>query len=153
MANWCEYRLRIKGKRDDCYFFLNSMNALEEYDIRKEKGTDDNFVLEAIGYCKWDVYSYTMPVNKSFNYEEQRASITTIEDCWRFFSLPPEDKSKLFNVDVLISWTDIDEPFVDDDFPEELDYSFEHWNNGERIDLTEEDCEDPFFTFLTEDYM
>jgi hypothetical protein len=129
------------------------MNTLEEYDIRKEEGTDDNFVLEAVSYCKWDVYSYTRPANKSFNYEGQRASITAIEDCWRFFSLPPKDKSKLFNVDVLISWTNVDDAYVDNDIPEELAYSFEHWNNGERIELTEEDCEDEFFIFLAEDYI
>jgi hypothetical protein len=147
MANICEYRLKIKGKKENCEKFLNAMPAYDDYDIVEEKGTDENFVLSATGSCKWDVYAYVGEVEKDFDYIKARE-----QDPIDLWYIPLKDKSKVYDVEVRISWADIDDIIVDEDNPEFLLYNYEHWDRGEKVDWVDNENLEEFFIFKEEDY-
>ena len=147
MANICEYRLEIKGKKEDCENFLLAMPAYDDYDVVEEKGTDDEFTLRAKGTCKWDVYAYVEEVDDDFDYEKARESEP--EDLWY---IPLKDKSRVYNVEVRISWTDVEDIVIDEDMPGTLQCSYEHWKNGESPDWVDDENLEEFFVFIKEEY-
>jgi hypothetical protein len=152
MANICEYRLRIKGKKENCYHFLNSMSVYSNCETFKEEGTDDSFIIEAIGDCKWDVYAYIKKVPAKFNFEE--ALKRALEgDYSAFFNLPLKDKSKMFDIEVQISWTDVEDIELDARTNNLLKYSYEHWNKGEKIKPEKGERRETFFAFIVDDYI
>lgn len=66
MANNCEYSIKIKGTRENCYKFLNKMTDYDEpnhfYRMfsaidSAEEGTDDNFEMRIYGDCAWSLES------------------------------------------------------------------------------------------------
>jgi hypothetical protein len=150
MANICEYCLKIKGKKEDCHLFLLSMPAYDDYNVIKEEGTDDDFILAATGTCKWDVYAYVEDVEADFDHEAVRKSISESK-CTDLWYIPLKDKSKVFNVDVRISWTDIEDTVIDEE-ENCIMSSYEHWNNGEEAEITEEESKEEFFVFKLDDY-
>ena len=145
MANICEYRLRFKGKQEDCYLFLCSMPVYNFLDQIKEVGTEDDFTLEAIGDCKWSLYSYVKKIPANYNHTEVRKSIKSAEDCCDLWYIPLKDKTKIFNVEVQVSWAEIDNPTVNKDGS--IRYSYEHWHNGEKITPIKNERKEKFFVF------
>jgi hypothetical protein len=145
MANICEYRLRVKGKKEDCNLFLYSMPAYNFLDPITEEGTDDNFIIEAVGDCKWDLYSYVEETPDDYNHTDVRKNIKDEEDCYDLWYIPLKDKTKIFNVEVQVSWADIDNPIANEDGS--IKYNYEHWNNGEEITPIENEHKEEFFVF------
>ena len=55
MANRCEYKVIVKGKKSVCYAFYGSMRVLENKWITEEEGAEQAYTLRLEGDCKWSV--------------------------------------------------------------------------------------------------
>ena len=131
MANICEYKIIVKGKKNACYAFFGSMLSLDFKDIEEEKGTDDNFELFMHGTCKWSVNSYC---SEHFDEEcpialpdDPKEAETVGED----YTYYVQERSRIFGVEVLCCSCDIDEGVGE---------YFEHYNCGELISDDIDDC-------------
>ena len=62
------------------------------------------------------------------------------------------DKAKVYDVEVRISWTDVDDIMVDEDNSSLLLYSYEHWDKGEEVEWVDDENLEEFFVFTVEDY-
>ncbi len=58
MANICEYKVIVKGRKNACYAFYGSMSCMDYKEIVSEKGTEDKYEMFFIGNCKWGVDAY-----------------------------------------------------------------------------------------------
>ncbi len=52
MANICEYRVLVKGKRNACMAFFGFMPCLDDKRILSERGSDEHCTLLFEGDCK-----------------------------------------------------------------------------------------------------
>lgn len=125
MANICEYRVIVKGKKNACYAFLGSMSALDEKEIDDESGTDQDFTLRFHGTCKWSVDSYCKPWEGGFPVELPE----DYEEAWeeaenKYWYNTVRERSRMFEVEVWCNSADVDLPIGD---------FFEHYKNG--VDL------------------
>ena len=57
MANFCEFKFEIRGKKNACYAFLGSTSC-DDYSIDHESGTEDNYVIQYSGSCKYSPDAY-----------------------------------------------------------------------------------------------
>ena len=131
MANICEYRVIVKGKKNACYAFLGSMSAYDEKVVDEEYGTDDNFTLRFNGSCKWSVDCYCKPWTGETPVElpeDAEEALQVGED--KYWYKTVQDRSKMFNVEVMCNSADIDMPMGD---------YYEHYINGEPV---YDDCPD-----------
>ena len=67
MANICEYKVKVKGKKNACYAFYGSMSVMDYKDMDRESGSGSNFELTFAGNCKWAVDSYCKPWDGDFS--------------------------------------------------------------------------------------
>ena len=108
MANICNYRAIIKGKKENCYAFAGALPVYNNSGIEKEiEGRV--FELWYKGDCKWSVDQYA---SENLNIKK----LTVPEDVDEAFEfgeeyrdLPVEQKSKLFGVEVWLAECDIDD--------------------------------------------
>ena len=119
MADYTTYRVKVKGTKDECYAFMNSMSQSDEIQIHDEKGTDDKYTLLFQGQCKWFVDAYCKSWIGSFDIEIPK----TEEEAWQYQFIYAQDRSKLFNVDVWVN--EVDEEMTSE--------CYQHFKCGEYI--------------------
>ena len=129
MANFCEYKMIVKGKKNARYAFVGAMAALDEKVIEKESGTDDNYQLFFTGSCKWSVDSYCKteyegecPVELPEDAIDAREEGE--ENYWYY---TVQEHSRMFDVEVQCCSADVDDPMGD---------WYEHYKSGNPIDST-----------------
>ena len=133
IANYCSYKVIVKGKKNACYAFLGSMSCCDDKWIVDESGADDDFTLHFEGNCKWAVDAYCTPWDGPFpvelpeNYQE---AYNEAEEKYWYNTV--RERSKMFNVDVACNSGDDDCHFEGMDL-------YEHYCNGEKI---KDDCPD-----------
>lgn len=126
MANICEYKMIVKGKKNACYAFFGSMAVYDDKTIERESGTADDYELLMHGYCKWDVDSYCKtdydgecPVKLPDDpYEAMQEGV----DKYLYYTV--QEHSRMFDVEVQCCYADIDEAMGD---------SYEHYKSGVAI--------------------
>ncbi len=130
MANCCEYKVIVKGKKNACYAFFGSMSCMDYKDIVDEEGTDDEFVLSFEGNCKWSVDSYCTPWEGEFpvklpdDYEDAYS-----EGEEKYWYNTVQERSMMFEVEVLCNSAD-----VEDYNPAEGPFQiYKHYINGVDI--------------------
>lgn len=130
MANFCEYNIIVKGKKNACYAFLGSMTAVEEITIHEESGTYDDYVIRFNGCCKGGVDAYCdiraeeYPIVLPEDFKEAYAEAQS-----KYMNKSVQDRSKMFNVEVLCNSADVDD--YDPEYgPNEM---FDHYINGVQV--------------------
>ncbi len=125
MANICEYKVIVKGRKNACYAFVGSMSALDEKEIVEESGTDELYTLRFEGSCKWGVDAYCHPWDGEFPVvlpEDADDAMEEAENKYWYHTV--QERSKMFEVEVLCNSADIDEAIGE---------IFEHYRNGEPV--------------------
>lgn len=146
MANICEYKVIVKGKRNACHAYAGSMPSLEGVSIASESGTDDDYKLCFEGSCKWDVdygcgeWDGDAPVNLPEDAEEAFAYAAK-----NYYGYTVCSRSGMFGVEVLCKSSDFD---VDED--DDYYVKSEHYLNGndddyEDIPLDEDDVKENYY--------
>ena len=136
MANICEYKGIIKGKKNACYAVFGSMSCMDDKQIVEEGEKDGEYYLRFEGDCKWSVDSYcterenTDPLDIPEDIEEAEAFG---EDNWY---IPQYQKPNLFGVELWINSADVED--YDPEWYDECGGHYEHYaKNGEEIN---DDC-------------
>lgn len=122
MANICEYKVIVKGRKNACYAFFGSMSVLDEKEIVEESGSDMDYILRFEGTCKWSVDSYCHPWEGDFPVtlpDDADDAMNEAEDKYWYHTV--QERSKMFEVEVLCNSADIDEAICE---------LFEHYLNG-----------------------
>ena len=125
MANICEYRVIVKGRKNACYAFFGSMSCCEEKIIDDESGSNEDFAMRFHGWCKWDVDCYCTPWEGEFPVtlpEDFEKARDEAEEQYWYNTV--KERSKMFDVEVWCNSADIDDPMFD---------YFEHYKNGEKL--------------------
>lgn len=125
MANRCEYKVIVKGKKNACYAYYGSMRVLENKWITGEEGPEQAYTLRFEGDCKWSVDYECNP----WNGETPVALPDDPQEAQReaegkFWSITVQDRSRMFGVEVWCNSADVE---YDPDEPEEC---FEHYICG-----------------------
>jgi hypothetical protein len=142
MANACDYKVIVKGKKNACYAFFGSMSAYDYKDITSESGTDDKFVLFFEGDCKWSVDSYCTPWEGGFPVElpdDPDEAMREAEDKYWYNTV--QERSKMFGVEVQCNSADVegcgDMLAFAEEYSIEVDKKnigyYEHYKNGEDV--------------------
>lgn len=105
MANYCDYKGILKGRKNACYAAYGCFQAYDDKWIVKEYGTSDDYFLQFEGNCKWSIQHYSRP------WEESKP-ITIPEDPEEAFeyteknyqNLALADICQLFQVELLCNW-------------------------------------------------
>lgn len=118
MANICQYKVIVKGKKNACYAFYWSMSVLDGIWIEEESGDSDNYQMRFEGSCKWSVDSYCGRWEKDYNITIPETEIEAQGYC----GITVQERSKLFGVEVLCNSADIDDSGFE---------IFDHYINGE----------------------
>jgi len=124
MANICEYKVIVKGKKNACYAFYGSMSSLNNKLIIEEEGTDEEYLMKFQGDCKWSVDAYCEPWDGEFPVllpEDFSDACSKAEDDYWYKTV--RDRSKMFEVEVWCNSADVDFPVQE---------YFEHYINGEN---------------------
>lgn len=124
MANICEYKVIVKGKKNSCYAFFGSMSCYDKW-VEDESGTDFSYILRFEGSCAWSVDSDCEPWNGDIPVElpkDANEAETLAED--EYYYKTVQDRSKMFEVEV---WCN---SYSEGDYYA----TFEHYINGEKID-------------------
>ncbi len=161
MANICNYKVKVKGKRNACYAFFGSMSVLDGKSIISETGTEDETIIIFEGDCKWSVDSYCNPFmgKKPVDLpDDADEALNLAEESYWYNTV--QERSEMFQVEV---WCNSGDPDCIDDILEEMGdidlseidpdilspYMFEHYINGEPV---YDDCPDELsFTCCFED--
>ena len=53
MANYCDYKGILKGRKNACYAAYGCFQAYDDKWIVKECGTNEDYFLQFEGNCKW----------------------------------------------------------------------------------------------------
>lgn len=105
MANYCDYKGILKGRKNACYAAYGCFEAYDDKWIVKEYGTSDDYFLQFEGNCKWSIQHYsrpwkepkpiTIPENpeEAFAYTEKN-----------YQDLALADICQLFQVELLCNW-------------------------------------------------
>ncbi|MCR4805733.1 MAG: hypothetical protein K5981_08800 [Clostridia bacterium] len=134
MANICEYKIVVKGKKNACYAFLGSTPQMDYRDIQEEGGTDDDYMIRFEGDCKWAIDCYCEPYNGEapikLPADSHEAFMLGNDDYW-FKTV--KDRSRIFAVEVICNSADIE-----DYNPKYGPYNiYEHYVCGEKV---EDEC-------------
>lgn len=105
MANVCDYKMVVKGRKSSCYAFVAGQNWLDYKEIEYEEGTDEDYEVYFTGTCKWSVDAYcgeytdSCPVKIPDNLKT-KAEVD--EWCSETFhaGYNVKSRSKMFSVDV-----------------------------------------------------
>ena len=128
MANYCEYNVIVKGRKNACYAFFGSMSCLDSKEIFDESGTDDDYTVKFNGNCKWSVDSYCTPWNGEFPVslpEDADEAYEAGEELYWYNTV--QERSKMFGVEVWCNSADVEDYTV---HPFEL---FEHYLCGDDM--------------------
>lgn len=109
MANICQYKGRIRGKKKACYAAFSGISAYDEKCVADTSGTDDDFLLEFRGDCKWRLDTYCdkvwegkIPVELS-GYSIDELGNGSVVDFW-YYGM--NQLSKMMDVEIeVISWS------------------------------------------------
>lgn len=158
MANYCDYKVIVKGKKNACYAFFGSMSCVEEKWIVEEDGTDTAYTIQFEGNCKWAVDAYCTPWDGEFPVilpEDADEAMAVAEEKYWYNTV--KERSKMFEVEVWCNSADV-EDYDPNMGPFEI---FEHYINGEsvggecpdelHIDDHDQDDDDIWFNDLSED--
>jgi hypothetical protein len=150
MANICQYKAKVKGKRNACYAFFGSMSCSDGKWINEENGTDDETILIFEGYCKWSVDCYCKPWKGAFPVEIPDNYNQAYEEAEnKYWYHTVQERSKMFDVEVWCYSVDTDDPYAFleglDDIADEIlaDLGdmplglYEHYDSGKEI---HDDC-------------
>lgn len=124
----------VKGKKSACYAFYEGQHWIDCKDVDVESGSDDEYILQFSGNCKWSVDQYCSEYGGDCPVElpndiEGAKQVSDDLQAWQY---TVKSKSKMFNVEVMCNSCDIEgDPYV---------AFYEHYLNGEPIasDLPEE---------------
>lgn len=116
MANYCEYKTLVRGRKNACYAFLGSSPTADDIHVIEGSGTTENYTLIFSTGCKWGVDAYcdkpwdgSFPVDLPDDYNE---ASSIAEKKYRYRSM--RDRSKMFSLEVLCNslYEDVGEEFV-----------------------------------------
>lgn len=145
MANFCQFEFEVRGKKNACYAFLGSTSA-EDYSIVHEEGTDDNYVIQYSGSCKYfpDAYCEEWKKDTPVNIPDDAKEAFAKADEYTPYDV--QSRSKMFGIEVLCNYCDMDALQEAMEYAEEeFDLSegiadwYTHYINGEKI---EDECPD-----------
>lgn len=127
MADICDFKVIVKGKKNACYAFYYSTKYLEYKEILDESGTDDSYNLFFEGSCKWGMDMYCVPEDNPQPVEIPE-DFDELEDFGiGYYSSTVKDRAVLFGLEVLCNWTV-------EGYEEELgEGNFEHYKGAEEI--------------------
>ena len=100
MADLCDFRIMVQGRKNACYAFWSTQLA-EDAQIVKEYGSEDAYLLEFAGCCKWDPDAYCkpyqgeMPVDLPADFAQ--ASTVAAQE---YSGYTQQSRSEMFSVDV-----------------------------------------------------
>lgn len=120
MANYCEYKVIVKGRRNACYAFFGSMSCLDNKYIVAESGTDADCTLRFAGNCKWSVDAYCTPWDGPCPVplpEDADEAMELAEETYWYHTV--KDRSQMFAVEVWCNSADVDD-YDPDEGPVEL---------------------------------
>ena len=127
MANVCDYRVIVKGRKNACYAFYGSTACMGYKQIVSESGTDEQYEMLFFGNCKWSVDSYCAVFKGKTPVElpaDFNAAYILGEDEYWYNTV--QSRSKMFDVEVQCCSADIDD--YDPEYgPEQL---YEHYRSG-----------------------
>lgn len=127
MANICEYRVKVKGRKNACYAFLGSMPHMDYRNVNSEVGSDMEYEMIISGNCKWSVDAYCKKWDGDFPADLPADSNEAYEEAGkRYCYVTVKERSELFNTEVWCNSCDIDGD------PDTAVYV--HYKNGEPID-------------------
>lgn len=151
MANFCEFKFEIRGKKNACYAFLGSTSA-EDHSIDHESGTEENYVIQYSGSCKYFPDAYCKDWEGDTPVAIPADAKAAFDEAYKYIPYNLQSRSKMFGIEALCNYCDIDglqeameytgEEF---DFSEGIGDSFEHYLNGERI---EDNCPDDLLIYV-----
>ena len=146
MANICEYKVYVKGKKTACYAFLGAMPQLEDYEILMRKESPESgveFGLSFVCCCKWAVDAYTHEDNETsvVKSEDIPTDITeAIKFGEKFYPVNLRSKSRILDVEVYCVSIDLDDPielYADYIVSGVTDYTVEYEDFPEEIKMPE----------------
>lgn len=107
MANICMYKIKVIGRQQACYAFIDMMPSYSyEKEILEESGTEDNYELILKGDCKWSVSSYTSPMSNPMPFTQEELDAVQDGDHW---DKTLRDKSVLLDCEIFCNSKDIDD--------------------------------------------
>ena len=129
MANYCEYKVTVKGRKNACYAFFGSMSMADDPRTISETGDENNFTLQFEGTCKWDVDSYCTPWEGEVPVQIPEGATAAYLYAVDYQYKTVRDRSRMFQVEVWCNSADID-GYNPKKGPQE---TFEHYINGKAI--------------------
>ena len=130
MANICEYKVLVKGKRGACYAFIGAMPQYDDYTVIKTETNPDeehDFAIYFNCCCKWSVDAYAKDDDDTpvVNPDEIPNDISEAVEYGRdLYSASFKSKTRILGVDAICVSLDIDEP---------CDIYVEHYDCGDSI--------------------
>lgn len=122
MANICMYKIKVIGRKQACYAFIDMMPSYSyEKEIIDESGTDDNYELLLRGDCKWSVSAYTSAMQDPKPFTQEELDAVQDGDHW---DKTLQDKSVLLDCEIFCNSKDIDDSCW---------AIYEHYNKGKTI--------------------
>lgn len=108
MANICLYKIKVKGKKNNCLKFEFIMPRCDwDFQILESEGTDDDYTFSFITACKWGVDYRTQKTKGKLNPLTDE-EISSIED-GDYWGTPLQEKAKLLGCEVFCNMKDIDD--------------------------------------------
>lgn len=105
MANYCDYKGILKGRKNACYAAYGCFQAYDDKWIVKEYGTSDDYFLQFEGNCKWSIQHYSCPWEESKPIaipEDPEEAFEYTEKNYQNLALA--DICQLFQVELLCNW-------------------------------------------------
>ena len=144
MADCCEYRVKVKGRKNACYAFFGSMSCMDYKDMNKKSGRGSNFELIFSGNCKWDVDHYCYDKwDGSFPVEIPADPDEALEEAEnKYWYHTVQERSKMFAVEVWCLSYEDEDIFEDEDEEEDkakdkntlpIFVNYQHYKNGEQM--------------------
>lgn len=105
MANYCDYKGILKGRKNACYGAFGCFNAYEDKQIVKESGTPEDYVLQFEGNCKWSMEYYAKPWTGSWQYQIPEDPMEALEYAeGHHHDMRLADICRLYQVELLCNW-------------------------------------------------
>ena len=156
MADICNYKIKVHGRKNACYAFLGSTSTLDEREIIKEFGDENDYTLIFKGCCKWaiDMYCHDFKGEKPVVLpRDANEAYAQAEDLYWYHTV--KERSEMFGVEVwcnsgssetfesaIAEILELGELTLDDikENNEFTPYMYEHYNCGKEIfdDMPEE---------------
>ena len=137
MANFCQFEFEVRGKKNACYAFLGSTSA-EDYSIVREEGTDDAYIIQYSGSCKYEPDAYCKEWEGDTPVQIPDEAKDTFEKAHEYTPYTMKSRSKMFGVEALCNYCDMDA------LEEGLEYCEEEFDPSEGIngEIVRDECPD-----------